>query len=262
LKYLSEAIDLTDKGEKSAEALLRMSKYSFLNGSYSITLEQAKEFEKKFDQSIFLPEMLWLSGCSYSITRYQEEAEQKFRRILEEFPQSEWAPWALLGLGDLFFLKKEFDQALAQYRMLVDRYDDSDALPLALISLCRCFIETKDPDNALFYYNLYKDRFPWGILDEEKLLEKIRVELKQKIAKRMGTEYTIQVGVFSDKIRAEKAFKEFDSRGYTTRISKILEDQKTRWSVEVGIFGSKKKAESFKNKLETQLGKTYKVISR
>jgi tetratricopeptide (TPR) repeat protein len=262
LKYLSEVIDLTDKGEISAEALLWMCKYSFLNGSYSITLEQTKEFEKKFDQSVFLPEILWLSGCSYLITGYREEAEQRFRMILEKFPQSEWVPWALLGLGDFFFLQKKFEQAIDQYSNLINSYGDSDALPLALISLCWCFIETKDPENALFYYNLYKDRYPSGILEQEKPLEKIRAELKEKIVKRKKTEYTIQVGVFSDKIQAEKAFKEFDSKGYTTRISEILEDQETRWSVEVGIFGSKKKAESFKNRIGKQFGKTYKVITR
>jgi len=267
LKYLSQAIDLTQRGEKSAEALLWMSKHSFLNASYSVTLEQTIEFRKRFKQSLFMPEILWLSGCSYLVSGYTDSAEQQFGRVLEEFPGSKWASWALLGLGDCFFFKKEFDQAIHQYSRLIDQYTDSDALPLSLISLCRSYIEIKDGDNALLYYNLYQDRFPPGILEQEKVIDRIRVELSEKIKKekrerRKPDKYTIQVGLFSDKDQADREYRRFESRGYTSRILDVTQDGKTFWRVEVGIFDSQKNAESFKNKLEKTFRKTYKVISR
>jgi len=267
LRYFSEVIDLTDTGGKSAEALLWMCKYSFLRGSYSITLEQTKEFEKRFHHSLFLPQILWLSGSSYRVTGYTHEAQQQFRKISEEFPRSQWAPWALLGTGDCFFSGGEFAQAINHYRRLIDRYPDSDPLPLALISLCWSLIETKEIENALLYYNLYQDRFSSGISDREELLERIRAELSEKIkkekkAKRKTAKYTIQVGLFSNKDQAEKEFKRFESRGYTTTISKVSKDQEVLWRVEVGIFDSKKRAENLKSRLERQFGKTYKVIDR
>ncbi len=273
LKYLSESIDLTDKGEESAEALLWMCKYSFLNGSYSITSEQTKEFQKRFGQSVFLPEMLWVSGSSYLITGYRDRAAERFRRILEEFPQSVWAPWALLGLGDLLFSAQEFEQAISQYKRLIDSYADSDVLPLALISLCWSFLETKEVENAYLYYNFYKDRFPSGILEQGELIAKIRTEFSEKIKeekqekqkkqeKRKGAEYTIQIGIFPNKNQAEKEFKRFQSLGYTTGILELTKEGATSWRVEVGIFDSEKRAENLRKKLEKRFGGTYQVISR
>lgn len=267
LKHLGESIDLTGKGEQSAEALLWMCKYSFLNGSYSMTLEQTKEFEKRFDQSVFLPEIIWLSGSSYLTTGYREEAEKRFGRILEDFPHSGWAPWAVLGLGDCLFSKRQFEQAIAQYKKLIDFYADSDALPLALISLCWSFIETKDVEKADLYYNLCRDRFSSRILEEEELLTKIRAGLSEKIKKekqkkKEAAKYTIEIGLFSSKAQAQNELRRFEALRYTTRLVEISKDQEVLWRVEVGIFDSKKKAESLKSKLEKQFVGNYNVISR
>ena len=267
LKHLGESIDLTGKGEQSAEALLWMCKYSFLNGSYSMTQEQTKEFEKRFDQSFFLPEVLWLSGSSYLSTGYREEAEKKFGRILEDFPHSGWAPWAVLGVGDCLFSKQQYEQAIAQYRKLIDFYAESDALPLALISLCWSLIETKDVEKAELYYNLYRDRFSSRILEQEELLTKIRAGLSEKIKKekqkkKEAAKYTIEIGLFSSKAQAQNELRRFQALGYTTRLAEVSKDQKVLWRVEVGIFDSKTRAESLKSKLEKQFVGSYKVISR
>ena len=266
-KYLSQVIDLSQKDEKSAEALLLMAKYSFLNGSYTITSEQTKVFQESFDQSPHLPEALWLSGSSHLITGYINDAEVQFRKISQEFPGSEWVPWALLGIGDCLALKNEFDHAIIQYKKVIDQYVDSDAFPLALISLSLCYIEKKDADNAYLYYNFYRDRFPTGISDQEKLLEKIRSELSAKMKneerqKNIGTKYTIEVGLYSSKDQAQKELEKFKSHGYTTSMVEVPKQQGVQWRVEVGIFDSQKEAESFKNRLEKLLGKTYKVINR
>lgn len=267
LKHLGESIDLTGKGEQSAEALLWMCKYSFLNGSYSMTLEQTKEFEKRFDQSAFLPEILWLSGSSYLTTGYRDEAEKKFGRILEDFPHSAWAPWAVLGLGDCLFSKREFEEAIAQYRKLINSYGDSDALPLALISLCWSFIETKEVEKADLYYNLYRDRFSSAILEQEELPTKIRAGLSEKIKKekqkkKKSAKYTIEIGTFSSKAQAQNELRRFQAKRYTTRLVEISKDQQVLWRVEVGIFDSKKRAEILKSKLEKLFVGNYRVISR
>lgn len=265
--YLSEVIDLNQKDEKSAEALLLMAKYSFLNGSYFITSEQTKVFEKNFDQSPLFPEVLWLSGISYLITGYSDEAEIQFRKIAQKFPGSEWASWAHLGIGDCLSMKKEFDQAIVQYRKVIELYMDSDAFPLALTSLSQSYSEIKDVNNAFQYFNFYRDRFPAGISDKEKIFEKIRAELKEKIRKeeiqkKKNINYTIQVGLFSSKNQAQKELNNFKSKGYTTKMVEVTKEEGVLWRVEVGIFNSQKKAESFKSRLEKQSGKTYKVISR
>ena len=267
LKYLSESTDLAQNGEESAEALLWMCKYSFLNGSYPITLEQTKEFEKRFEQSVFLPEAVWLSGSSYLITGYRAQAQSKFERILEEFPQSEWAAWAVLGLGDCFFSKREFEPAIIQYKKLVDFYGDSDPLPLALISLSWSLAETKDAEKAYFYYNIYKDRFSSQIVGEQELLAKIRTQLSEKIKKdeeqrKKAAEYTIQIGLFSTKAQADGELRRFQAQGYTAMLAEVKKDQQVLWRVEVGIFDSQKRAENLKTKLEKQFGGIYKVIAR
>jgi tetratricopeptide (TPR) repeat protein len=266
-KYLSEAIDLNQRDENTAEALIWMAKYSFLKGTYTITSEQTSIFEEEFDQSTHLPEALWLSGCSYLTTGYTEEAEKQFRKIPQNVPGSKWAPWAHLGLGDCFFLKKEFGQAIIQYRKVIELYADSDAFPLALIYLCQSYIETKDVNNALLYYNLYQDRFPSGITDREKIFEKIRAQFSDKIKtekkeQRRVTKYTIEVGLFSNKNQAQNEYRRFKSQGYTTRMVEVPKDEAALWRVEVGIFNSQKKAEDFKDKLQRRFGKAYKVISR
>jgi tetratricopeptide (TPR) repeat protein len=266
-EYLSEIIDLNQKDEKSAEALLLMAKYNFLNGSYFITTEQTKAIEKNFDQSPLLPEALWLSGSSYLISGYSDEAEKQFRKIAQKFPGSEWVPWAYLGIGDCLSMRKEFDQVIVHYRKVIELYMDSDAFPLALTSLSQSYSEIKDVDNAFQYFNFYRDRFPAGISDKEKIFEKIRAELKEQIKKeekqkKKDIKYTIEIGLFSSKNQAQKELRNFNSKGYTTRMVEVTKEEGVFWRVEVGIFNSRKKAESFKSRLEKKSGKTYKVINR
>jgi tetratricopeptide (TPR) repeat protein len=170
-KYLEDMTSYFPDWINSDEAELLICKYEFCKGEYVITVNLTERFEQNFPQSQMIPEVLWISGCSFLAMHQPDSALLQFDKIIELFPGSMWAGWAQLGRGDCFFAGEDYNQAMAEYNKVLDSYEDSETFPFALSGLVRCFSQLEDREKALLYHNLLKEKYPHSMESNENIAE-------------------------------------------------------------------------------------------
>ena len=162
-KYFKDVVSHFPNWINSDEAELLICKYEFCKGMYVITVDLTERFEQSFPQSRMIPEVLWISGCSFLAMDQPDSALLQFDKIIKLFPGSNWAGWAQLGRSDCFFAGEDYNQAMAEYNKVLDYRRDSETFPFALSGLVRCFTQLEDWEKVLLYHNLLKEKYPYSI---------------------------------------------------------------------------------------------------
>ena len=170
-KYFKDVVSHFPDWVNSDEAELLICKYEFCRGMYVTTVDLTERFEQSFPQSRMIPEVLWISGCSFLAMDQPDSALPQFDKIMKLFPGSNWAGWAQLGRGDCFFAGEDYNQAMAEYNKVLDYRRDSETFPFALSGLVRCFTQLEDWEKALLYHNLLKEKYPHSIESIENIAE-------------------------------------------------------------------------------------------
>ncbi len=265
-KYFEEVIYNFPGWMNSDEAELLICKYEFSKGMHVTTVELTEKFEQKFFVSEMIPEVLWISGCSFLAMGQPDSALVRFDKIIKSFPGSNWAEWAQLSRGDCFFANKNYNQTIAEYQKIFDDYKDSEVFPFALSGLVRCFNQLQDSERALLYCNLLKERYPYSIEPIENLAERTssqrKTEEKTKAERLAGVKYTIQLGVFGVKENAFRLRSRFKKQGYSVTIKSKIISGKKYYVVRLGSFTSYEEALKLKKKLESQTNDSYRIVIR
>jgi len=263
-KYFGDLKALSPGWINSDEAELLICKYEFCKGMYVTTVDLAERFEQSFSQSQIMPEVLWISGCSFLAMGQPDSALVRFDKIIKSFLGSNWAGWAKLGRGDCLFAGRDYDQAITEYHKVVEQYKDSQPFPFALSGLVRCFSQLQDSEKALLYYNLLKERYPSSLETIENPAERLSLENKTKDkiqAERLaGVKYTIQLGVFGIKENALKLRSGLEKQGYSVTTKSKTMGGKKYYVVRLGTFTSYDEALKLKKKLESQTGENYRIV--
>jgi len=263
-KYFEDVTDYFPYWINSDEAELLICKYEFCKGMYVTTVDLTERFEQSFPQSQMVPEVLWISGCSFLAMDQPDSALVQFDKIIKSFPGSNWAKWVQLGKGDCFFAGENYNQAMAEYQKVFDDYQDSEAFPFALSGLVRCFSQLKDWEKALLYHNLLKEKYPYSIEPIENIAEEIRsgrkTEAKNQTERLVGVKYTIQLGVFAKKENALKLNSRLGKQGYSVVIKSKIISRKKYYVVQLGSFISYEEALKLKKKLESQTDESYRIV--
>jgi tetratricopeptide (TPR) repeat protein len=263
-KYLENMIRCSPDWKESEEANLLICQYEFCKGMNVSAIELTRGFEKSFPGSESLPEILWISGCSFLALNQPDSALFRFREILRLYPRSDWAQWALLGKGDCFYADEKYDQASSEYHRVLDDYQYSEAFPFAISGLANCFSRLEDPEVSLLYYNLLKEKYPLSFESVEKPAEgksSVGGSRDETKAERLtGIRYTIQLGVFGEEGNALKLRSLFEKEGYSVIIkSKVIQGKSYR-VVQLGSFISYEEALKLKRKLESQTNESYRIV--
>ena len=263
-KYFEDVTDYFPYWINSDEAELLICKYEFCKGMYVTTVDLTERFEQSFPQSQMVPEVLWISGCSFLAMDQPDSALVQFDKIGKSFPGSNWAKWVQLGKGDCFFADKNYNQAIAEYQKVFDDYQDSEVFPFALSGLVKCFGQLQESEKALLYYNLFKERYPYCIESIENIAERIsfqkKTEEKTKAERLTGVKYTIQLGVFGIKENALRLRSQFEKLGYSVNIKRKIISGKKYSVVQLGSFTSYEKVLKLKKKLESKTNESYRIV--
>jgi TolA-binding protein len=263
VKGLSEFYKNNPTTNLSDQAFLFDLYFNFSKNEYALVLEKFKEFKKLYRKSDFLPQAHWLYASSLLATDQPKLAEKEFRNIIKSHPQSKWSAWAQLGIGDCFFSWGRFAEAVEEYKKVTEKYPSSEALPYAFLGLIKNWYQLGEKEKANFYYNLYKEKFSSGIQGEKdfsqmtSFTQRIKDETIEKLSE---VEYTVQVGVFSNKKNADQMSQKFKNKGYKTFQAKKEVNKKSYITVQVGTFDSYEKAQNLKEKLEKEFGENYYVV--
>jgi tetratricopeptide (TPR) repeat protein len=249
---------------KREESALELCLYYQAEGLSDSLLSLCSDFKKSFPHSSLLPQMLWLESKTYFSDGRTDQALKGFKNIVDLYPLSFWSALAQLGRGEVYFSRGSLDKSIKEYNKVLDEYAETEAFPLALAGIYRLFERSGDKNKSILYLNLYKEKFPEGIDSESQILaEDVVPENRSADAEKLtGTNYTVQIGVFSNKVNADKVVKELKSRGYKPEQNYKTIQTKKYIAVRVGSFDSLSEAQKLRERLEKEMGEVYTIVIR
>ncbi|MBM3210878.1 tetratricopeptide repeat protein, partial [Candidatus Poribacteria bacterium] len=83
----------------------------------------------------------------YEMQRY-EEAEPKFRELLNDYPDSQFAENAYYSLGNLYYALKQYEPAREAFLMVLNKFPNSAYLHDSQFFIARCFFDEANYDQA------------------------------------------------------------------------------------------------------------------
>ena len=219
------------------------------------------------------------------------QARIGWKKYLKLFPEGEAADAASLSIGSCYYQGKKFDKAIDCFKKFIDSYPESLYLPRAHFNLAAAYLNRgKIVEAKTELEGLLKDYPDWenkaavyGKLadvylekgDDKKsreILAKLNREFPQapdvkdgqgvfSLKKGEEISYSIQVGAFTEKRRAEKLVRRLKKKGYEGCIVSAVKKGTTFYRVRIGRFGSEAEAGKMAGKIEAREGLPGIVIS-
>jgi len=115
---------------------------------YDKSLEYLPDLYEGTTVSKQLEGLIFLWGHNYYEMERYEEAEPKFRELLNEYPDSRFAEDAYYSLGNLHFKMKQYELARNAFKMILDKFPNSDKIDDAQYFIGKCFYDEKNYDQA------------------------------------------------------------------------------------------------------------------
>jgi tetratricopeptide (TPR) repeat protein len=264
LQFLEAAIKAEIAPQFLEDNVYRQAQYHLAERDYLKLIAIAEAYLQYWEAGRFRPEMVRLAALGYRMTGRNEKTGYYIERLMKENPDNRFGSAGKLDKALGHYQAKEYIQAQNICRRLGNvKYDDITAPALYMLSSYS--IEQDRTDDAILYYNILKEGYPHAVgLDElVNLLSGIRKQSNDQRAERLtGTNYSVQVGVFSVKDNAEKLSKRMKQYGQPLEIKQKLISDKKYYVVYVGRFTSSDEAMAFKARLELAENEAYQVVAR
>ena len=167
------------------------------------------------------------------------EAEDIFRKLIQEVPPSVLRDKAYLGLFDVYYLEERYPEALNVIQKLLKTSPHSEYLSLIYLKAARVNLKLAQWNKASEYLKNIINGFPNSleIYTARQLLEE-----KQYFA--------VQIGSFLERERAEQLVAELKQKGqYSYIIETIDQQNKKYFRVRVGQFSLLDDAQKLKSEL-------------
>jgi cell division septation protein DedD len=122
------------------------------------------------------------------------------------------------------------------------------------------YTEINDQSKTYLYYNLLAEKYPVGAaFPEAPLGETVSRPGAEKM---VNVAYTVQLGVFGSRSSVDNLVSSLKAKGYHPYTSSKVVDKKTYTVVFVGSFPSLDEAKKTKQRLEGELGGSYRVVMK
>jgi tol-pal system protein YbgF len=111
-----------------------------------------------------------------------EEAREKFKAILEDYPENEFSDNARFWIGETYYKERNYEEAILAYEELLKKNPDSDKVPGALLKQGLAFYELKKEDVARIIFEELIKKYPKTTQAEiaKKKLSSFTTHLKKK----------------------------------------------------------------------------------
>jgi hypothetical protein len=183
--------------------------------------------------------------------------------LYAEYPDAYFGHVARLADAQLAMEENRLKAAADLCRQVTKTADD-DLLPVGLVLLAKIALAQGDAEQALTNYNILKEQYRYAIGQEDLVLALKDVSETRTVEDARGSDadiqYTIQVGVFSEKDNAERMADRVQGYGYKTRISRRTISGKVYHVVLAGQFATLNAAQAAKAKLEAGEQEVFKVV--
>ena len=120
---------------------------------YEKSLEYLPELYENTKVDMQREGIIFLWGYNYYKMERYEEAEPKFRELLNDYPDSQFAENAYYSLGNLHYELKQYEQSRDAFKMVLDKFPNSDKVDDAQYFIARCFFDEANYDQAYIEYD-------------------------------------------------------------------------------------------------------------
>ncbi len=240
------------------QAQFRIGQHYYLKGDYEQSLKDYRKLLKLYPQSSYAPaSQYWVGSMLLAQKRY-DEARMEFEKILENYPQSNYLDWAQVGIGDSYTKEGNYSLALTEYQKVIADYPKSDILNLIYFNLGECYQREGKEKEALEVYQRLVTECPDSL---EAIEAQKRISTLQKKFLPVAGRYSIQVGAFGEKARADRLAKRLRDKGYDTYIIIITIEGRRFHRVRVGRLATEAEAQELATKLKKEENLPTRIFS-
>ena len=145
-----------------------------------------------------------------------------------------------------------------EYQKVIKNYPESNILNLVYFNLGECYEKAKREKEALEIYQKLITECPDSLeaVDAQK-----RISALQKKFLPVAGRYSVQVGAFSDRARADRLAQRLKDRGYSTYIMTITIEGRRFHRVRVGRLATEAEAHELARKLKEEENLPARVFS-
>jgi len=188
-KYGRDVIDEIDDFVKKYPNSIFLSDILFLklkildkqNRSEEV-VELAKQWIKKFAYSPKLPEVLLLLAKNYTKIGLLSNASYFYNRVITEYPNTKYAYLAMIYLADQLYTTGDEQKAFKLYEKALYSTKDIDVASLAALRLAQRYMDKGKIKKAIEYYEkIYKANKEFLLKDKKKAYELINRLAEEKI---------------------------------------------------------------------------------
>ena len=227
--------------EKSSEALLNI-ETAVMSQDYKKAKKLAQEFIRQGTDKKKVDEARYYLGLTYLRLGEYKEARVIFNNLKKKSHVPKLQEKVYLGLFDAFYLEEKYKDAYAAITNLLKKSPQSDSLSLIYLKAARVSLKLASWDEARKYLKKIAVKFPNSL---ESFSAKQLLDEKQFFA--------VQVGSFTDRVRAEKLVKELKRKGkYAYIVETVFKDGQKFYRVRVGQLASLSSAQKLKSQLSKE----------
>lgn len=123
-------------------------------------------------------EITWLLAESFSKQDKKDEAIERYRRLVLNWPESRRAPQALFKLASIMEDRGEYAPAAFTYRRLAKQYPDNELAPAALLYAAAAMVRVGNIEEAWKEWTRLIENYPKSTWIEEALYKKAMAEIQ------------------------------------------------------------------------------------
>jgi tetratricopeptide (TPR) repeat protein len=115
---------------------------------YEKSLEYIPDLYEKATVAKQREGLIFLWGDNYYRLERYEEAEPKFRELLNDYPDSRFGENAYYSLGNLYYELKQYELSRESFKMVIDKFPNSDFIGSSQFFIAKCFFDEANYDQS------------------------------------------------------------------------------------------------------------------
>jgi TolA-binding protein len=240
------------------KAQFRIGQYYYLKGDYEQSLKDYRKLLEVYPQSPYAPASQYWIGSILLAQKKYGEARREFEGVLKNYPQSNYLDWAQVGIGNSYFKKGNYSLAWTEYQKALENYPKSNILNLIYFNLGECYEKKGKEKEALEIYQKLISQCPDSLeaIDVQK-----KISALQKKFLPVEGKYSVQVGAFSERARADRLVKRLKGKGYNSYIMIITIEGRRFHRVRVGRLATEAEAQELARKLKKEENLPTRIFS-
>ncbi len=235
VKQYETIVKLYPESEFAALSQVRIAEHYFTFGNFRQARIEWEKYLKLFPEGKEAEKAFLSVGICYYQDKNFDKAIDYFKYFIKSYPQSSLTPRVRFNLAQAYLSKNQSEEAKAELETILNDYPEWENRRAVSNALSEIYSETGEEQKkeALFKKISESSSRPADLKREEPVSS-----LKDDTA----GYYSVQVGAFSDKKRADKLMAQLKSKGYQVYFVSLINRGTVFYRVRIGKYRTKMEA--------------------